>query len=399
MKFAKTERLNVCKPMFPKLVSVFFVLICINTYSQVGINTTTPSAASVLDVESSSDGINYGGFMPPRVSLAERNSIAATAADDGLLIYLIEGNTREVQIWDGVELQWETVYAMPTNQAPVANNVTFSGLLIENEILTASFNYSDAEGDTAGAHIYTWYRADDASGTNQTQIQTGTSNTYTLTVNEVGFYIAVEITPVAITGTSPGVAVLSLYQGPVNSPSAGGVFISEIADPDNNAGARFVELYNGSSNPIDISGWSVLIYFNGSNSSGGNYTVPLSTMLAGNSTYIIAGNGTTFQTVYGFAPNGVGFSFNSNGDDTVELRDNTNAVIDIFGIVGVDGTGTCAEFEDGRALREISVTEGVSTWDESQWIVWADSTIGGCTSHTNSPRDAPADFSAGSHPN
>jgi hypothetical protein len=378
---------------------LFLILVPILAFAQVGINTTTPSSASVLDVSSSSDGMNFGGFMPPRVSLSERNSINTLASDDGLMVFLIEGTTRCVQLWNGIDSTWDNVYCMPVNQAPVANNVQFTGVLVENEILTASFNYSDAEGDLEGAHTYTWYRAEDALGTNQTQIQTGALNTYTLTSNEVGFYILVEITPVALTGTSPGISVLSVYQGPVNVPTVGNVFISEIGDPDINTDARFIELFNGSNNPIDISGWNVLVYFNGSNSSGTSYTVPGSTILSVGSTYIIASDGAIFQSVYGFAPDGVGFGFNSNGDDTFELTDENDIRIDIYGVVGIDGTGTCSEFEDGRALRTNTITEGNSTWDESEWIVWSVTTINGCTNHTNSAQNAPNDFTPGSHPN
>ncbi len=385
--------------MVQKTLVIVLTIASTLMFSQVGINTTTPSPASVLDINSSSDGVNYGGFMIPRVSLLERNAIPVTAADDGLMVFLIEGNTRCVQIYNGVDSQWENAYCMPVNQAPAAYNVTFSGILVENELLTASFNYSDAEGDLPGSHIYNWYRADDASGTNQTLLQSGTSSTYTLTSNEVGFYIAVETTPVAQTGTSPGTSILSSYQGQVNAPSTGGVFISEIADPNNNPSARFVEIYNGSMNPIDISGWQVLIYFNANTTAGGTYTFPLGTILAGNSTYVIAQNNTAFTTAYGFSPNASSAIFNSNGDDNFELRDNTTDLIDVYGTVGVDGTGTCAEFEDGRALRFNIVNQGNPVWDESEWQVWADSPVTGCTNHTNNPQNAPVDFSPASHPN
>jgi len=190
-----------------------------------------------------------------------------------------------------------------------------------------------------------------------------------------------------------------VYQGPVLAPSTGDVFISEIADPNNNASARFVEITNGSANPIDISAWEILIYFNTNNSSTGYYTIPNATILAGNTSYVIANNGTSFQTAYGFVPDAVGFNFNFNGNDNIELRDNINTLKDIFGIVGIDGTGSCSEFEDGRALRLNTIIEGNTIWDESEWQVWADSTISGCTNHTNSPQNAPADFTPGSHPN
>lgn len=88
------------------------LLIALPIYSQVGINTTSPSTASVLDVESSNDGVNYGGFLPPRVNAAGRADIAlkATATDDGLLIFFED--TRCLQTWNGVESTWENVYCM-----------------------------------------------------------------------------------------------------------------------------------------------------------------------------------------------------------------------------------------------------------------------------------------------
>ena len=375
------------------------MLLSITGMAQVGINTTTPSSSAVLDVASSNDGIHFGGMMIPRVSLSERDSIPATASDDGLMVYLSEGTTRCIQIWDAVDLEWEDVFCMPVNQAPVANNVQFTGNLVENETLTASFVYSDAEGDPAGSHTYTWYRADDSAGTNQTLVQTGTSNTFLLTSSEIGYYMALEVTPVATSGTSPGLAVLSAFDGPVNAPSTGGVFISEIADPDNDTTARFVEVSNGSSNAIDVSNWQVLVYFNGSTTAGGTYTFPSSTSIAGGTSYVIASDGTGFQNSYGFAADDVAFGFNSNGDDVFELRDDTTTLVDIYGQVGLDLTGTCGEFEDGRALRISTVAQGNVSWDESEWIVRADSTVAGCTDHANSPQNAPADFSPGTHPN
>ena len=38
------------------------------------------------------------------------------------------------------------------------------------------------------------------------------------------------------------------------------IFISELADPDNNAGARFVELYNSDLEPLSLEGWLLRRY-------------------------------------------------------------------------------------------------------------------------------------------
>ena len=44
------------------------------------------------------------------------------------------------------------------------------------------------------------------------------------------------------------------------------VFITEIADPNNNASARYVELYNNGSESVDLSNYSIRRYTNGSTS-------------------------------------------------------------------------------------------------------------------------------------
>ncbi|TLP75382.1 DUF5689 domain-containing protein [Maribacter sp. ACAM166] len=50
------------------------------------------------------------------------------------------------------------------------------------------------------------------------------------------------------------------------------ILISEIADPDNNVGARFIELYNSSTESFSLKGWSLVRYTNS------NITVNLSSI-------------------------------------------------------------------------------------------------------------------------
>ncbi len=210
-----------------KYICFLFSVVCVYSYSQVGINTTTPSPASVLDIESSSDGINFGGFMIPRVTLAERNAIPVTAADDGLMVFLQEGTTRCVQLYNGVDSQWENAYCMPVNQAPVASGVGNSGSSYDVAVtLTGSYTYTDTEGDPEGISTYQWYRADDNLGTNSVVISGATSLTYTLQLADIGKYISFAVVPVATVGTLVGVEVFSSYNGPVDPndpPVASGV--------------------------------------------------------------------------------------------------------------------------------------------------------------------------------
>lgn len=97
--------------------TLFFIMLLLSSfcYSQVGINTTNPSPASVLDVNSTSDNISYGGFLPPRVTLSQRNDIPVSGVDDGMIIFLTEPGLRCLQIYNAQEAQWEDVYCMQNN--------------------------------------------------------------------------------------------------------------------------------------------------------------------------------------------------------------------------------------------------------------------------------------------
>jgi hypothetical protein len=64
-----------------------FLLTCMAgfySYAQVAINTdgSMPDANTMLDIKSNSKGLKI-----PRMSTVQRNAIATTAADAGLLVY------------------------------------------------------------------------------------------------------------------------------------------------------------------------------------------------------------------------------------------------------------------------------------------------------------------------
>lgn len=169
------------------------------------------------------------------------------------------------------------------------------------------------------------------------------------------------------------------------------ILISEIADPNNNSGARFIELYNSSTESFSLKGWTLLRYTNA------NTTISSTIDLTGNAiasegTLVISPNGVAFETVYGFPPNlavGTGNAADSNGDDTIVLVDPFGVVIDIFGVIGEDGSGTNHEFEDGRAVRRASVVQANATYTFSEWLIYNDS---GASGTIAVPQNAPDDF-------
>ena len=100
----------------------FFILLgasmCLHLNAQVGIGTTNPSIASVLDVNSSSNnGASFGGLMPPRVSTQiQRDAIPVTSTDIGMLIFVQDSGT--FQIWNGI--YWETIHTLATQAVTLA---------------------------------------------------------------------------------------------------------------------------------------------------------------------------------------------------------------------------------------------------------------------------------------
>ncbi|WP_281980081.1 DUF5689 domain-containing protein [Tenacibaculum mesophilum] len=171
------------------------------------------------------------------------------------------------------------------------------------------------------------------------------------------------------------------------------IFFSELADPNNNANARFIELYNSGTNAIDLTGWTIRRYTNGATSSTSSIDLSGKT-IAGTSTFVIAKNAAELSSIYGVTADmeSTSAAADSNGDDQLELVDPSGTVIDIFGVIGEDGSGTNHEFEDGRAYRKASVTQGNPTYTFAEWDIWNDT---GDAGTTNAPQDAPGAFTPG----
>ncbi|MDF0715048.1 DUF5689 domain-containing protein [Muricauda sp. 334s03] len=172
------------------------------------------------------------------------------------------------------------------------------------------------------------------------------------------------------------------------------IFISELADPDNNSKARFVELYNSALAPLDLNLWTLRRYTNDNTEISS--TIDLSGLIIdAGSTLVISPNAEEFELVYGFPPDlGVGTNSpaDSNGDDNLELVDPFGKVIDVFGIIGEDGSGTNHEFEDGRAFRTLGVIQGSADYNFNEWTIFNDTGENGTI---NLPQQAPQDFTPG----
>ncbi|WP_421976653.1 MBG domain-containing protein [Roseivirga seohaensis] len=195
------------------------------------MNNFTGSGSHAL--ESSTSG-NYAGG---RVIFTGTSTSSHTDFD--LKIDIYEGTVTVGDALRATAPQTSESYTLEAiNAAPTASNVTFSGTLEVNEVLTGAYDYADAENDAQSGTTFQWYRSDDASGTNKTAINGATANTYTLTLAEATKYISFEVTP--NDGNNAGTSVESTLQGPLPSYPPGILNITRQAPSTETTGSTTV---------------------------------------------------------------------------------------------------------------------------------------------------------------
>ena len=125
-----------------QLLLILFVFATSISYAQnIGIGTITPDASAALEVKDSAKG-----FLPPRMTYAQRNAISNPAA--GLMIYCTNcGNKGEWQGYNGSS--WMSLTSTSATD-------TSSNLLI-SEISTATFTDSIPNGTRVRNHYVELY--------------------------------------------------------------------------------------------------------------------------------------------------------------------------------------------------------------------------------------------------
>jgi hypothetical protein len=117
--------------------------------------------------------------------------------------------------FNGTAAQVRVAVMAPPNQAPAASSVSITGAPYVGQVLTGHYTYTDSENDAQGASVKQWYLSDDSTGAGKQAISGANSSTLTLTADYLNKYILFQVTPVASTGTTTGVAVTSSPVGPV----------------------------------------------------------------------------------------------------------------------------------------------------------------------------------------
>lgn len=255
--------------------------------------------------------------------------------------------------------------------------------------------YAAAIGSTTGSNIITpplvggvgtltLYASASSTGNFQVNISTDgtTFNTFTSftgLTSSVSIYSIVlnnpNIIKIQIKRTS-GVIYIDDFSTTVYSIPD--LVISEVADPLDNYLARFIEIYNASNTTIDLSTYSIRIYSNGSGTVSS--TVSLSGAIAPTGFYTVARSTSDFNAAFSFNPDVASGNIDGNGNDVYELFDGFN-VVDVYGVVGVDGDTTSWKYTDMNAIRTSDskgASKGNATFTVSEWSI-ATANVADCT--------------------
>ncbi|PIE17245.1 MAG: hypothetical protein CSA66_06335 [Proteobacteria bacterium] len=178
--------------------------------------------------------------------------------------------------------------------------------------------------------------------------------------------------------TEAGWTVDNVYIGEPTAPEpVPVVIISEIVDGDLPGGLpKVIELTNVGNAAADLSRYALGRYINGSSSLSDR--TALSGVLDAGASWVVSSESTVFKTVYDSIPDLEAQVAENNGDDTVVLFDRaTGQLVDIYGVIGVDGTGTVWEYTDSWAYRNPDVLAPSSTFDALEWTFGGRSALDG----------------------
>jgi hypothetical protein len=191
----------------------------------------------------------------------------------------------------------------------------------------------------------------------------------------------VTLTATVTLGTETVVKEFVVAVGVPPAPTfATDLIISEYIEGSSNNKA--IEIYNGTGAPVDLAGYSMNLYSNGSAVATALHTFPAYTLAHGE-VYIIA-NSSAIASILAVANESLAYNAttptlpNWNGDDAIALL-KAGVVIDVFGVIGTDpgaswpvGTFSTVDY---TLVRKFDVTEPTTTWDVTQWDVYPKDTV------------------------
>lgn len=160
-----------------------------------------------------------------------------------------------------------------------------------------------------------------------------------------------------------GMALSLLIMGSSSVWAQSDLIITGVMDGPLSGGyPKIVELYV-INDVADASAYNLNRYSNGGTSASSFFTFPAIALTAG-SFYTVTQDDASHVSFFGGSADAVA-GISINGDDGVELALNGTAV-DIFGLIGQDGTNTCWDYLDGWAYRNNN-SSPTTTFNCADW--------------------------------
>jgi hypothetical protein len=144
-----------------------------------------------------------------------------------------------------------------------------------------------------------------------------------------------------------------------------GLLISEVLD-DGPTGLKMVELCNRGTEPLGLEGVTLERYANGSTEPA-VFALPAATLQPGEA-FVIgqAGAESLYAITFGGVPDATAGAVSGNGDDAYRLA-NARGTLDLYGAIGVDGSGEPWEYTDDDATRRAGIVAGSDAWSDAEW--------------------------------
>ena len=176
-------------------------------------------------------------------------------------------------------------------------------------------------------------------------------------------------TPIPLRAYGPDLIITGVMDGPLS----GGV-------------PKTIEFYV-KADILDLSVYGFGSANNGGGSNGEEFTFPTVAASAGDFIYV-ASETTGFTNFFGFAPDYTSGAASINGDDAIELF-MEGGVIDVFGIINVDGNGEPWEYLDGWAYRNDNTGPDGSTFVLENWVFSGPNALDGETANDTATTPIP----------
>lgn len=267
------------------------------------------------------------------------------------------------------------------NPAPIITNIILTPTTVtSSDAVSISAEITDSDGV---ASVSLNWGTNSGNLTNTIAMSLGTGDTYT-TVSHIpsqpdGTTVYYEISATdahASPATNTTGELSYTVQDPLPAPS---LIISEIADPADDSGARFLEIYNTGNEIVDLDNTQIFLarYANGSSTP---QSVRLRGTLMPGDFFVIAKDSTNFQSYYNTTADLESGIINVNGNDTFALFvgddwDNGGTLFEIYGEIGTDGTGETWEYEDSKVVRNNLNVSPKTIWTAAEWTITSANTI------------------------